>query len=180
MSCADPIRDEVLTRYWLDDLVGDEAQRVEEHIFGCSSCTERLTAWANLIDGLRDLTRAAPPPIVSRRELALIERRGTRVFEIHAATARIHAPVPDWADICVMCLDVELSDVERADLVLSKPGEDPFLVIPGIPLDPSSGEILVACSRHVASAHRELRFVVRGWVGDAARTLADCVLVNAP
>jgi anti-sigma factor RsiW len=42
MSCANPVDVAVLTDYWLAALAKSEEEAVEEHLFGCDACGERL------------------------------------------------------------------------------------------------------------------------------------------
>jgi len=174
-----PIAEALLTSYWLDDLAPAEAEAVEAHVFACAECAAKLRSMAELIDGLRELVRAAPPPILSRSDLAALRGRGVELFEVCPGRAsRVQIEIPHTAAVCIVRLPIERGDLDTVDVALSKPDEAPFLLLADVPLEPDSDEVIVACSRHVAAAHAQLRLVVRGRVGAVERVLADCTLVT--
>lgn len=42
MRCANPVDLETLVAYWLGEVPEPRAALLEEHLFGCASCTRRL------------------------------------------------------------------------------------------------------------------------------------------
>ncbi len=57
-NCANPIDAAVLADYWLGVLADAEEDAIEEHLFGCDRCGDRLREVVALAGGLCDLARA--------------------------------------------------------------------------------------------------------------------------
>jgi len=54
-DCTEPLKLAILIDYWFADLAPLVAERVEDHLFGCASCTERLRQLVALTEGVRTL-----------------------------------------------------------------------------------------------------------------------------
>ena len=56
--CNDPIDFERLVAWWLAELLAEEAEKLEEHLFACAHCTARTEWLAALSEGVRAALRA--------------------------------------------------------------------------------------------------------------------------
>jgi len=57
-KCSNPIDVTVLADYWLAMLDGSNEEAVEEHLFECDKCGERLRELIALAEGVRELARS--------------------------------------------------------------------------------------------------------------------------
>lgn len=58
MTCPNPIDAAVLADYWLGALPDEEERSVEEHLFGCDQCGDRLREVIAIANGIRELAQA--------------------------------------------------------------------------------------------------------------------------
>ena len=57
MTCPNPIDAAVLADYWLGALPEEEERSVEEHLFGCDQCGDRLREVIAIANGIRQLAQ---------------------------------------------------------------------------------------------------------------------------
>ena len=140
-----PVPFETLVAWWTGELAGDEAARVEEHLFACDTCAGVSERLAKLVAGLREHL----PPIISsaQRDRLLAEGTRIRVTPVDAgvdATAVFGSEV----DLLVHALRADLSRAERVDVEIVIHGRSEPLVYEGAPFDAKAGEVLICCQRH--------------------------------
>jgi len=58
---------ERLSAYLDDELDGADVRLVEEHVLECSQCQHRLSGLRRVVDELRHMPAASPPPLLGRR-----------------------------------------------------------------------------------------------------------------
>jgi anti-sigma factor RsiW len=79
-----------LSDYVEGSLPGDEARAIEEHLAGCSSCTESLAAVKETVNALSGLHKIPAPPHFERDVAETIRRRsGGRFFGRRAFGDRV-------------------------------------------------------------------------------------------
>ena len=159
-SCSSPIPWESLVAYWADDLDAKEADRIDEHMMGCTACFEASARVSAVTESLR----AMVPLFLSPERLAALRARGLRVVDNPVAIGDTKtAMFPLGADILLHRLGgLDLSEVERASITVTyeETGEVVMQQDP-IPFDRGSSEILVACQRHFGEQPRTVVFEVR-------------------
>jgi hypothetical protein len=142
-ACPAPVAFATLVEYWLGELAGKEQNHIEEHVFGCASCTARLGELAALGEGIRAAFRGgALHAVISTGALNMMHRAGLRLREYPVApggSVQCTIAAPD--DIVVSRLAAPLGGVERLDLVQEAEGW-PELRLEDIPFDPAAGEVL--------------------------------------
>jgi len=80
MSCLRPIDSALLTDYWLAALPRPEEEAIEEHLFGCNECGDRLREVIALAEAIRTLARQGSLlMVVSDTFLDRVAEQGMRV-----------------------------------------------------------------------------------------------------
>jgi hypothetical protein len=111
---------EELLEYWLGEL--DEARelRLEEHLFACAACSERLNAIVGMGAAIRRvfvegwLNIVLPEPFIAR-----VKAAGLHVREYTLTPgASVDCTVTPDDDLVVSYLHASLRDVQRLDLLL--------------------------------------------------------------
>lgn len=154
--CDAPIADSTLLEYWARDLADHgQADRVEEHVFGCGHCSARLQHIASLGEGLAALARQGRVQgVISRGLLNRMQRDGVHV--------RLYSLVPGDTvpctvfpgdDLVVAGLRADFSAVEAVRLTVIGPGDSLFGEFDDVPVSKSGGEVFLALP---ASAVRQL------------------------
>lgn len=142
-ACTAPVAFAALVEYWLGELAGEAQDRLEEHVFGCVSCTARLGELAALGAGIRAAFRdGALHAVISPGALEMMRRAGLRLHEYPVAPGgSVQCTIAASDDFVVSRLAAPLGGIERLDLV-SQAGEGPELRLEDIPFDPAAGEVL--------------------------------------
>jgi len=119
-SCTTSLSAQELLAYWLGELDEAHELRVDEHLFACAACSERLGKIVDLGAGIRDqLLRGdfgfvLPPAFVRR-----IKEAGLRVREYSLEPGgSVQCTVTPDDDLVVAHLRAPLGDVRRLDLVI--------------------------------------------------------------
>ena len=158
-GCVSPIPWATLVDYWAGDLPAPEEDAVEEHLFGCASCTTE----AARVAGVTETIRGAIPPVVSRRRVEEMRGRGARVRE--------NAFLPGDRREVVFGADTDLLIHRLSGLDLARAGHVTFRIrvestgelmteVEDAPFERSEGVVLVACQRHYASLPADTRMEV--------------------
>lgn len=167
------VADAALLDYTLADLDDAAASAIEEHLFGCASCTARAERYARVVDGLHrwasGLPLIATPAMIARH--ASPER--VQTIEIGAFETR-ETPVREGIDFVVVKIPIDLDGIERIDVVACGPDGVPFADVVDAPFDPAAGAIFATCSRDIAASNPMFRLRVRGSRRGEEVDLADC------
>jgi hypothetical protein len=152
MKCALSIPADQLARLWLDDISESEATVLEDHVFECAACDESLRGFAGIAQGIRIVqAMGSVPPLPTPDQLADFRAGGARLAVTHVAPgSTTTSPMDPSLDGVVFVLHADLSVVEQVDLEICSPEGRRFLLIPGVPLNRASGEVVLMCSRHTA------------------------------
>jgi anti-sigma factor RsiW len=159
-TCAHPISWQDLVAYWADDLEPAAVERVDEHLMGCSTCSESSAGVAAITGALRQMI----PPLISSARLAELRARGLRVAE-NPVWPGERKPVVFGREIDLLVHRLGGLDLARAESVrVTVSIEETGMVVrddPNAPFDRAAGEVLVACQRHFASLPPNIVFEVR-------------------
>jgi hypothetical protein len=160
VSCTNPIEHARLVDYWSRDLSDTERDAIEEHLFGCDSCTNLAERVARLVEAIRH----SLPPVIAQSDLDALRASGRRVVENDFAPG-VRTEVTFERDIDFLIHHLRglaLADAERVSITVRTETsgmtlfEEPFA-----PFDRSRGEVLIACQRHFAAMPRDVVFDVR-------------------
>jgi hypothetical protein len=146
-SCQTPISDTLLLDYWAGDLPdGDEMNALEEHLFACGDCSDRLQDVAALGAGLATLARQGRVSgIVSRSLLNRLQRDGAHVRMYWLAPGEtVPCAVYPGDDVVVTALRADFSGVETVSLVVTGPDDSLFGRVDDVPVSGARGELLWA------------------------------------
>jgi hypothetical protein len=144
--CPDPIADETLVDYWSGGLPASSSEPIEEHIFNCAACADRLEWVASLATGITALARQGRlSGIIARATLNQLQREGVRV-RVYSLTPGDVVPCavfPD-DDLVVTSIRGDFAGVEG--VTLSVTGSTPLagLVLEDVPVSAAEGELLWA------------------------------------
>jgi len=141
---ADHIDAAVLADYWLGLLANPEEEAVEEHLFACDRCGDRLREIVALAEGIRQLAcRGSLRMIVPDAFLKRAAEDGVRV--------RQYAPPPGGSvectvtaedDVLVGRLAANLTGVSRLDLCLCNEAGVEQIRLPDIPFSSRTGDVI--------------------------------------
>jgi Putative zinc-finger len=117
-DCPNPIDAAVLLDYWLAALSGPDEERVEEHLFTCDACGDRLREMIVLSDALRVLARSGSLQVVVGDELVKhAASTGLRVRQYAPGNGEsIQCTVAADDDLLVARLAADLTTASRVDL----------------------------------------------------------------
>jgi hypothetical protein len=117
-ACPTPTQE--LLEYWLGELDEAPERRMDEHLFACAECTERLGAIVDLGVAIRrvfvhgNLNIVLPEPFIRR-----VKDAGVRVREYRLEPGgRVDCTVTQDDDLVVAHLHAPLRDVRRLDLLI--------------------------------------------------------------
>lgn len=181
--CPEPLELPVLVDYWFGELSEPTQDLVEQHLFGCGECSERLGDLVAIGKGVRHLAhQGAFQVVVSASFLEAASRRGLRVREYSVPPGgRVACTVTADDDLVVARLQGNFSGVSRLDLV-AQSEEGPEQRIQDVPVAPSSGELIVAQAvpalRAQRSAVTRLRLLVPEPGGD--RLVGEYTFAHTP
>jgi hypothetical protein len=144
--CDAPLADDDLLDYWTHAIDGAAAERIEEHLFSCAGCADRLEAMASLGTGLSALVRRGRVSgIVSRALLNRIQRDGVnvRLYSLSPGESVACAAFPD-DDLLVLSLRGNLAGSETVNVSLTGPDNNIIDEARDVPVARDYGEILWA------------------------------------
>jgi len=144
-SCRVTFPAQSLTSYWLGELDDRTQSELEEHMFGCAACIERLSALARLAEGVRLAARSGnvrailTAPFVKR-----LQGLGVRVREYHVqAGGSVNCTAAPEDEMIVAHLQAPLHNVQRLDLVMHDSEAATPARLSDITFDPTSDEIVM-------------------------------------
>lgn len=183
-ACAAPLDPAVLLDYWLGDLAGPEAARVEEHFLGCAACSRRLGELVALGSRVRNLARRGGVRVaVTSAFLDRLVGEGLVVREYRLAPGQsVQCTVEPGDDLLASRLVADLRGASRVDLVACDAQGREAGRVTDIPVDPSAAEIvLLERIDHVRAlpAHvLHVRLVAPE--ADGERVLGEYTFVHTP
>jgi hypothetical protein len=145
--CSKPVAWEDLVAYWAGDLPAEHTDRLDEHLMGCAACSVS----SGRVAAITEAFRAMIPAFVSPAVLEALRAKGVRIVENRALPGeRRTAVFPIGVDVLLHRLaGIDLVRAESVEVTVTAEETSQLLMThPGVPFDPDSGEILVACQRH--------------------------------
>lgn len=145
-TCVEPLPVSVLIDYWLGDLApAAEEEGVEEHLLGCASCSERLGDLVTLTKHVATLAAdGVIRVVVTSAFLESLVAAGFAVREYQLVPGgSVQCIVTPADDVVAAHLRVDLRDVERVDLVSCDEEGREGNRLADIPVNPSSGEVVL-------------------------------------
>jgi hypothetical protein len=159
-QCSAPIAWEDLVAYWAGDLDAEQTDRIDEHLMGCEVCS----ASSGRVASVTEAVRAMVPLFLSQARVTALRARGLKVVE-NPVVAEERKPALFPLGVDVLLHRLGGLDLARAQSVAIKvSNEDTGEVLledPQIPFDAGTGEILVACQRHLGEISCTIVFEVR-------------------
>jgi hypothetical protein len=118
MTCRNPIETGVLVDYWLAALNEPDEHAVEEHLFTCDACGERLSHVIMLAGAIRELARQGSLlMVVSDTFLEQVATEGARVRQYAPPVGgSIACTVAADDDFLIGRLTADLTGARRVDL----------------------------------------------------------------
>ena len=144
-ACATPIDLAVLMDYWQALLPADEEAAVEEHLFTCDACGDRLREVIDLAESLRGLARSgALFVVVSDTLLQQAEAAGQHVREYGAVPGQtVLCTVSADDDLLIARLSAELRGAGRVDVSWRDPNGVERQRMADIPVRDDAGIVLL-------------------------------------
>lgn len=132
-----------LIDYWTGELSDSEAARVEEHVFACSECADRLSEIAALGDGVAAAMKGSRiQTVITESVLNTLQRAGMRIRG-YTLLSEQTVPCAVWPDddIVVTRLRADFTGFEHVTMAREQEGAQPVrfddIAVPNGP-----GEIL--------------------------------------
>jgi hypothetical protein len=154
VSCSISIDAAVLADYWFALLAKSDEEVVEEHLFACDECGERLRDVMALAEGVRALAREGSlTMVVSDMFIERVREQGRRVREYTAPrSGRVECTVSAEDDFLIGRLTADLSGARRVDLcICDGQGVERFR-LPDIPFNTGAGGVAFQQSIKYAKA----------------------------
>lgn len=144
MNCSNPIDAAVLADYWLAALASSEEEAVEEHLFDCDRCGQRLREVIALAEAVRNLARKGSlRMVVSDTFLKRAAEEGLRVRQYAPSPGgSVECTVTAEDDILIGRLAANLSGATRVDLCICDKRGVEQLRLPDIPVHSGTSSVL--------------------------------------
>jgi hypothetical protein len=162
-NCSNPMDAAVLADYWLAALTRRDEESVEEHLFDCDRCGERLREVIALAEGIRDLAREGSlRMVVSDAFLQRALEDGLRVRQYTLPPGgSVECTVTAEDDILVGRLAADLSGATRVDLCMCDESGAEQLRLADIPVHTGASSIAYQESITFAKAAPSSRMIAR-------------------
>lgn len=162
-KCTNPIEATVLADYWLGLLPEAEESTVEEHLFACDDCGDRLREAISLAGGLRNLARGGSlRMVVSDEFLKRASGEGLRVRQYAPSRGgSVQCTVTAEDDILIGRLAANLKETQRVDLSICDENGAEQLRMRDIPVNPSTNDVIVQESITFAKAAPNNKMILR-------------------
>ena len=163
MNCANPLDAAVLFDYWVGKLGKEEEEVVEEHLFGCDGCGERLKEAIALAEGVRNVAREGTlQTVVSEAFVKRAVEEGLRVRQyVVPANGSVQCTVAAEDDLLIGRLEADLRGVQRVDLSWIDSQGMELRRQEDIPFDREAGNVLWQYSITMAKAAPSETLVAR-------------------
>jgi hypothetical protein len=163
VRCSSPIDAAALSDYWLALLSGPDEEAVEEHLFQCDSCGDRLREVSALSEGIRRLAREGSlRMIVSETFLRRAAEEGRNVRQYApSAGGSVECTVTAEDDFLIGRLAADFSKVGRVDLCLCNASGVEQLRLPDIPINRDAGSVILQESITFAKAAPSNKMIMR-------------------
>ncbi len=144
MSCTNPIDVAILADYWLAALPQLEENAVEEHLFSCDECGDRLREVIEFAEALRRLAcEGSLRMIASSAFLQRATEAGLQVREYEQVPGgSVQCTITEKDDLLIAHFAADLSEASRVDLCFFTPDGTPLGRLEDVPFRSDSSEIV--------------------------------------
>jgi len=163
MTCADPIKAGILADYWLAALASREEEAVEEHLFRCDDCGQRLREVIALAEGIRTLAREGSLRMfVTDKFLKRASDEGLHIRQYTVEPGgRVECTVTAEDDILIGRLAANISGVARVDFCMCDETGVEHVRLQDVPVNSETGDVIFQESITYAKAMPSSTLVVR-------------------
>jgi hypothetical protein len=172
-----------LLEYWLGELDAAAEQRLDEHLFACAACTEKLRALVELGAGIRgELLRGTLAFVLPALFIDRLKAAGLRVREYALDPGgSVDCTVTPDDDLVVSILRAPLEGVRRLDVLIDDSTTGSHRAV-DVAFDPAAGRLAVVPStahlRTLRHAQQRVRLVAVD--GADEREIADYTFNHYP
>ncbi len=174
---------EELLAYWLGEVDKGNELELDEHLFACAVCSERLRALVALGAAIRgELTRGALNIVLPESFLRTVQDAGLRLREYTLAPGgSVDCTITADDDLVISHLQAPLRDVRRLDVLIDNSvlGK---LRANDVPFDPNADSLVAVTSsvflRTLRHAQQRVQLVAVDGVHE--RVLADYTFNHSP
>jgi hypothetical protein len=145
-TCTAPAPVTTLIGYWLGELEGAREAELEEHLFGCETCSARLGQVVKLGDAISGLTRVGGVhAVLTAGFIRRLHASGLRVREYRLEPGgSVNCTVAPEDDLVVAHLHAELEGVRRLDLLLEDETSGAQWRAEDVAFDPAADGVVMA------------------------------------
>jgi hypothetical protein len=145
-TCDAALSDEALLRYWLCETSTDETDQIEEHLFDCAECAERLERTVSLGMGLKELVlQGRVSGVVSRTLLNRLQRDGLNIRLYSLAPGDIvRCTIFPGDDLVAASLHADFSGVRSVSLLVTGPDNSTLGTFDDVPVSGGDAELVWA------------------------------------
>jgi hypothetical protein len=172
VKCANPVDAAVLADYWLAVLATPDEAAVEEHLFECDTCGQRLREVITLAEDIRRLAREGSlRMVVSDAFLKRAAEEGLRIRQYAPPSGgSVECTVTAEDDLLIGRLAANLSGVTRVDLCICDETGIEQLRLPDIPVYSGASSVIYQESITLAKAAPTHKMIMRLVTFDEAGT----------
>jgi hypothetical protein len=163
VKCSNPVNAAVLADYWISAQTNSEEAAIEEHLFECDYCGERLREVIALAEGIRELAREGSlRMVVSDAFLKRAAAEGLRVRQYAPPSGgSVECTVTAEDDVLIGRLAANLSGVTRIDLCVCDDTGVEKLRLSDIPFHSGASSVFYQESITFAKAAPTNKMIIR-------------------
>src|SRR5262245_28280239 len=163
LKCSNPIEVAILGDYWLNALTSSDEAAIEEHLFECDDCGDRLREVIALAEGIRELAREGSlRMVVSDAFLKRAAAEGLRVRQYAPPSGgSVECTVTAEDDVLIGRLAANLSGVARVDLCVCDDTGVEKLRLSDIPFHSGASSVFYQESITFAKAAPTNKMIIR-------------------
>jgi len=163
LKCARPIDAALLADYWIGIMADPEEEAIEEHLFECDSCGQRLRQVIILADGIRRLAREGSlRMVVSDVFPQRAAESGLAVREYRVPPGgSVECTVTAEDDLLIGRVAANLSGAKRVDMCICNENGIEQLRLPDIPVHSGRSSIAFQESITFMKSAPSLKMVMR-------------------
>ena len=183
-TCTSPTPVTALLAYWLAELESPREVELEEHLFGCGSCSARLRQLLQLSNGIQRVTRAGSVhAVVTPEFIRRLQESGMRVREYSLQPGgSVNCTVTPEDDLVIAHLHAPLGDVNRLDLLLHDETSSVRWRAEDVAFDPAAAEVVMVPSvlklRLLGVATQRVQLLAMG--GGNERVIGEYTFNHSP
>jgi hypothetical protein len=183
MTCKNPISFEMLVAYWLGEVPEKRELTLEEHLFGCAHCIQRLEELAAFASGVRAAVKDGKVNVVvSEPFVQAMTQAGLRLREYRLGPGdSVNCTICADDDAVISRIRAPLADVRRLDVVNMRVGAPDDRLV-DVPFDAETGEVLIIPSaawlKTMPAFTMQMRLIAVGDAGE--KQLGDYTFNHSP